>query len=178
MGKIVVSRVLNGPIRAVLEMEEEKLNQFRPRERNALLARCLERAMKLWRGLFVKVRFSKSVLGDPFDYKLDSKTPLMDSGTMARVIYGGQVIARSPGGNVKGTVTLPLGHPVRKEIARVLKVVPAPEVQFVADRFAEFVATGLKESDVIPNRRPEIQPRRRLTVKQRRAFGIRRRKGT
>lgn len=177
MARILVERVSNGPIRAYLEMEEARLNQFRPRERNALLARCLEKAVRVWRGIFMKLWFSKRVLSAPYDYTLDHVSPLVDQGDAAKLVYTGKIQARAPGGNVKCYVSMPLGHPVRQEISRVLKVVPPDQIQFIADRFASYVSGAIDQSEVVTTQKPDVQPKRRLTVKQRRAFGVKARKG-
>lgn len=176
MGKIVVTSMKNGPIRAVLEMEEERLAQFRPRERNALLARCLEKAVRVWRGIYMRVWVSKRVLEAPYNYAGDKKSPLVDTGTMAESMYTGKVVARAPGGNVKCTVTMPLSHPVTPEISRVLKVVPADQITFIAKRFTDYLARGINASEVVQTNKPDVIPQRRLTVSQRRAFGVKPRK--
>lgn len=176
MPRIIVERLTNGPIRAVLEMEQERLDQFRPRERNALLARCLEKAVKVWRSIYMKVWFGKRVLASPYNYTGDHRSPLVDSGDMAKAVYTGRVFARAPGGNVKCFVTMPLTHPVTKEISRVLKVVPAEQIQFIANRFAEYVGGAIDTADVITSQKPDISPRRKLTVRQRRSFGVKPRK--
>ncbi len=176
MGKIVISRVANGPIRAVLEMEQEKLDQFRPRERNALLARCMEKAVRIWRGIYMRVWFSKRVLYAPYNYKLDQRSPFMDSGDMAKSVYTGQVTARAPKGSVKCVVTRPIPHPIRQETSRAFQVVPEDQIQFIADRFAELVAGGINNSETVRTNKPDVIPRRRLSVKQRRAFGLKARK--
>ncbi|HYG68735.1 MAG TPA: hypothetical protein VD838_13800, partial [Anaeromyxobacteraceae bacterium] len=165
MGRIVVQRYTNGPIKAVLEAEASRLELFSKRERNALLARSLERALHAWRAVYMRIRFMKPVTESPFHYQGDPRSPMFESGEMKEAAYKGRIIARSPGGRVRGTVGVPFGHAVTPEISRVWKVLPPNEVTFVAVRFAKHVAREIDESEQVPVKRPKVdaQPRRRLT---------------
>lgn len=178
MGKVVVVRYTNGPIKAVLEAEAGRLELFSARERNALLARALERAMAAWRAVFMRIRFTKKVTESPFHYNGDPRSPMYDSGAMERAVYQGKIVARAPGGRVAGTVSTPFAHGVTKEISRVWRVLPPNEVQFVADRFAKLVAREIDLAEDVPVQRARINatPRRRLTATQRARLGVRDRK--
>jgi hypothetical protein len=178
MPRIVVERITGGPIRAVLEVEQDRLEMFSARERNALLARSLERAMTAWRNVYLRRRFQREVLDAPFEYRGPRSSPMVDTAEMSHQAYTGQVIARAPGGRVSGTVSIPYGHAVTKEISRVWRILPAEEMKYVAKVFAKAVAHELATSEEVVLQRPRLEskPRRRLTIEQRQRFNLRDRK--
>ncbi len=175
MSKIVVSRITGGPIRAVLEVESDRLEMFSARERNALLARSLERGITAWRNVYLRHRFQREVKQAPFNYTGDPRSPMVDTGAMSVSAYNGQIVAKAPGGRVYGTITIPFSHPVTKEISRVWRVLPPDEMQYVAEVFAKSVAREIAASDEVTLKRPRVdsKPRRRLTIEQRQRFGVR-----
>jgi hypothetical protein len=177
VARIVVERIKGGPIRAVLEVEATRLEMFSARERNALLARSLERGMTAWRNVYLRRRFQRAVNDPPFNYPVKN-SPMVDTGAMSRSVYEGRIQARAPGGKVSGTVSTPFSHPVTKEISRVWKILPADEMQYVARVFAKAVAHEIATSEEVVLKRPRIDstPRRKLTAEQRQRFGLRDRK--
>lgn len=173
--KVVVYRYSNGPIRAVLTANENELQMFSARERNALLARSLEKSVAKWRAKYLKLRLQRTVLEPPFNYQGDKRTPLYQTGQLRDTIYNGILIARAPGGNVRCRIPLPAGHAITKEIDRVLREVPRGEIKQVSIWFAEFLAKGIADSSVTTIEKPNkgiTITKRSFTVNQRRAFKV------
>lgn len=176
MAKIVLDRVQGRGIRAVLEVEENRLAMFSAYERNKLLAWSFGEAVRALRARVMKVRFTKKILEAPWNYKDDPYSPFVDSGAMSKNVYSGSIKATAPGGNVKAYMTAPAGHYVTAEIGRVLRTWSKAEISILAQEFKKNVAGGIEKSQLIVDDRPDVQPRRKLTVRQRATFGVKARK--
>lgn len=175
---VIASR--KGPIRMRLEANREWLELFSARERNALLRGVFTRVGNEWRHKFLRRRLeARTVLKAPFSYTLDTTSPMIESGYMARAaIWKGKIRATAKR-NKQGTqqvstqIALPFGHPVRPEIAAVFRIIPNDEVRWFADRVAKLLAEERAKSVDATARRKNARPRLRLSNRQRRRFGVR-----
>jgi hypothetical protein len=178
---VEVFRYSNGPLRGVLKANEAWLALMMPRERNALLRSAGKRAANEWRFRYVPLRFTSAVLGAPWFYDYPSQTPMIYKGTMIRQVFTGQinVTAKTDAGGtqqVKSEVSLPFGHGVIPEIARVWRIIPPNEVQFFAERFA-FHAIAEQRQLVTNVPRGQSRLRLRLAAGQRRRLGVTKHRG-
>ena len=172
-----------GPIRMRLEANREWLELFSARERNAMLRGVFNRVGNEWRHKFLRRRLEKdSVLKAPFNYNLDVISPMVESGYMARsAIWKGQiktVAKRNKQGTqqVKTTIGLPFGHPVRPEIAAVFRIIPRDEVEWFAARVGQLLTQERSKAEDATANRKNARPRLRLSQRQRRRFGVRSRR--
>jgi len=183
----------SGKVRAILEVNKEWLSFMRPADRNNLLRSSALRAVYDWRYTMARTRFETSVRGAPFGYQGKSKTPMIATGKMRNeVLNKGKPVARAKT-DATGTQQLTItyasvyGHIVGKEIARVMKILPEKENQFVADRMAfhisnekgklQAVQTGRKSPPRFSLKATADQRRRfRTTIKTAGAVRLRQRK--
>lgn len=186
----VIVRYDNGPMRAVLTANQEWMDLMVASERNALLRRCAVRALNDWRYTRLAKYFTNAVHQAPFNYAAGRSSHLVSSGQMRHlVINQGRAEARAKtdsSGTQQVTAILRVryGHPVSKEIARVLRVIPPADVQYFADRFAKYVAdekgqtsagTSTQENGASKTRKG-VTKRVRLGRDQRRRLGVKSRK--
>lgn len=176
---VVIRRYQVGSFRVVYEANKEWLELFSKRERNAMLRGTAKRLGNEWRFKFLKRRLERSsVLKPPFNYDLDTRSPMYHSGNMAKAaIWKGKIKAtaktsKSGDQQIKVDIPLPYGHPVRPEIAVVFRIIPPDEVQWFADRFSDLLVNERKRADNATKARKNAKPRLRLSSTQRKRFGV------
>ena len=168
---------LGGKLNAVLEMNDDLREYLKPADRKRLYNLLGRRVGNSWRWDFLDRRLTKRVLAPPFNYRLDTSSPMVATGHMARyAIWRGKInvntsnvraSVRTVGGTNKGSegpdriridVPLPYGHGVPKEIAKVFRIGALPdELQVVADRFAAMLVKEREQLVMTTNRRGRKQ---------------------
>lgn len=183
-------------LRVAIMQSREMIALYSRADQNRIQRGGMVRALRNWRAKHLQKRFTDVVRKEPFNYKWkdyrrrtkSERAPLQRRGIMAQAVYSGQAKASMRGGAVRGTLTMPPGHPLptgsgkgwpkgakpsryRNEIQRVLTSLTPQEVEEVAQQFTEaIVGIVAAEQPVKRPRRRNFQPRsgqRRLTQTQR-----------
>lgn len=177
-----------GPLRASFEANQEWLDYFSPRERNAVVNRSGLRAAGNMRLKFFRDRINaRKVKAPPFSYRARTNSPMIgdrsrdDPSKLINRIHKGK-IRTSTKGSKKGqqqlmvTIPVPFGHPVTKEIVRVWRILPEYELQYFADWVMRYAFDYRDKAKLKQPKRMDARPRYELTAAQRRAMGIKPRK--
>jgi hypothetical protein len=92
-------------------------------------------------GLGYRVKFTPSrLVPRPWEDNL----PYYQSGVMVQAAMGARPVVSSAKGRVKIAVVVPIGHPLRPDLAKAFKTVPAMEAMDVADAFRDAVVSILE----------------------------------
>lgn len=169
---------LGGKLNAVLEVNQELFNFMSAGQRKRLFKHMGNRVGNEWRFKYLSRRLTKRVLGAPWNYSLDRRTPMVQSGFMAqKAIWKGKIrtntsqVSKSGSNKILIMVGTPFGHKVPREIVAVFRVpIPDDEENFVADRFAHLVIDAMTKTTTTKSKRgkPAIQ----FSAAQRRAMGM------
>lgn len=165
------------------------LELYSKADQNRIQKEGLKRALLRHRNLYLRKRFGRQVKDNPFNYrwKKDGR-PLVSSGTFARMAYTGQAKTSISKGELKGRLTVPVGHPLptgsgaawpknakpspyRNEIQRVVGSITYDEAQDMAAYFGRQIIK-IGNQGVAAKRKPRVGPsRKRLTTRQRTRMG-------
>lgn len=176
---------LGGKLNAVLEVNQELFVLMTAGQRKRLFKHLGNRVGNEWRFKYLKRRLTKRVLSAPWNYKLDTHSPMIGhgrsghkAGFMANTaIWKGKVrtntaqVSKSGSNKILIQIGTPYGHPVPREIVKVFKTpLPDDEENFVADRFGVLVVEAMTKTTTVKSKRgkPSIQ----FSAAQRRAMGM------
>ncbi len=175
----VIGHGQRGTIRWEIVANEKALALFSATERNAILREGMRSAGVHWLNVFFPKRFTD--YAKQLGYYVSAKyrkrkramyggaepRPLIYTGDMMRVSFAGaNVTAVSKGTTQTAAIKIPCGHPIATVVTRVLKTIPAVEVQSMAWTLGKTVR------DLINNANVSDAQRTRLTAVQRHAVGI------
>src|SRR6056297_914676 len=132
-----------GSLKSAIAEKRDYLALFDPPQRNKFLRLVMFDALDQWRAKYLRRRIEKnSVTRSPFNYKLDTKSPMVHRDKLIEMIGKGRISVTKPRGEkgflpFRAKVALPFGHAVRPEIAKVFRIggsgMLANEVQAVAN---------------------------------------------
>ena len=158
---------------------EEWLQLMSPAQRRKLIKAAIEAALFKWRREHLWKRISADhVRRPPFNYPSHIPAPMIGwrrpnaRDKLMNAIFTGKITGRVPTPKketdpiqVSGTVAIPMGHAVSRDILRVMQQLPDDELDYIVAQFAEQLTKDKGLVERVP--RGKNKGRLRLSPEQR-----------
>jgi hypothetical protein len=177
---------------------------YSKQDQNRIQIKALREALYRHRNKYIYKRFGAEAWGGPLNYKWkkakqkSGETPVVSSGTFARLAFTGKGKASMSKGKVQGQITLPAGHPLpkgrapawpqkrdgtyqkaspyRNEIQRIMTSITKQEIDDLASFFSRRMV-GIIDQGITKPRKPRAKKSgsRKTVTARRRTFSTQQR---